>query len=345
MKTRKSLMKILGVAMVMMIVGFIAHPAPAQAPKPIELKFTFPYPEPDEMVVGLKYMVQELEKRTGGRVKITMYYSESLGKLIDSLDMLNKGVADIAFFSPSMFAKVFRIPDAITLPSVRVSNRPLATEIMYSLYYQGLMNKDYAGYKPLLWQGTTPAGFAFRKKINTLEELRKLKIRAPAGLTTRIVESLGVSVVSLLPPEVYMAVQKGVVDGVWTMPGSYFSLKLPEVTKYWLWLPMGCGCNVSMMTQAKWDSLPPDIQMIWERINYETKYYFLKAMAERPSDRQRFKDAGVEVYSLSPKEEERWYKIFDNATEKWVGDVEAAGYPAKAAVNEMNRIINTYTEK
>ena len=345
MKTRKSLMKLLGVVMVLFMVGFTTQLTSAQAPKPIELKFTFPYPESDEMVIGLKYMVQELEKRTGGRVKITMYYSESLGKLIDSLDMLNKGVADIAFFSPSMFAKVFRIPDGITLPSVRIPNRPLATEIMYSLYSEGLMNKDYAGYKPLLWQGTTPAGFAFRKKINTLEELRKLKIRAPAGLATRTIEALGVSVVSLLPPDVYMAVERGVVDGLWTMPGSYFSLKLNEVTKYWLWLPMGCGCNATVMTQAKWDSLPPDIQTIWEKINSDTKTYFLKAMAERPSDRQRFKEAGVQVYTLSPQEEERWYKIFDNVTDKWIGEVEAAGYPARAAINAMNRIISTYTDK
>ena len=228
-----------------------------------------------------------------------------------------------------MFAKVFRIPDGITLPSVRIPNRPLGTEIMYTLYYEGLMNKDYAGYKPLVWQGTTPMGFAFKKKITTLEELRKLKIRAPAGLTTTVVESLGVSVVSLLPPAVYMAVDRGVVDGLATMPGSFFSLKLNEVTKYWLWLPMGCGCNVTVMTQAKWDSLPPDIQMIWEKLNYDTKYYFLKRWTERPSDRQRFKEAGVQVYTLSPEEEARWYKIFDTVTEKWIADVGSCRVPCQ----------------
>ena len=74
----------------------------------------------------------------------------------------------------------------------------------------------------------------------------------------------------------YTAVDRGVVDGLATMPGSFFSLKLNEVTKYWLWLPMGCGCNVTVMTQAKWDSLPPDIQMIWEKLNYRDQILLSK---------------------------------------------------------------------
>ena len=61
----------------------------------------------------------------------------------------------------------------------------------------------------------------------------------------------------------------------------------------------------------------------------------------RPSDRQRFQEAGVQVYTLSPDEESRWYKIFDTVTEKWIAESEAQGYPAKDAINVMNRVIRT----
>ena len=169
MRMRKSVTKLLGIVTVVLVflavespIVIAATPTPAQ--KTIELRLQFPYPEGDEMWIGLKYMCQELEKRTGGRVKITRYFGGALGKLADALDNLGKGIVDLAFFSPSMFPRVFRIPDAITLPSVRIPNRPLGTEIMYTLYHEGLMNKDYAGFKPLVWQGTTPMGWRLKRR-------------------------------------------------------------------------------------------------------------------------------------------------------------------------------------
>lgn len=364
MKVRRPVKQLLGIVVILvavLLVGACAQPtpapptpaptptptpAPAPTPETFEFKLAFPYPPGDEMGIGPEFMAAELEKRTGGRVKITIFPGGALGKMPDSLDMLETGIADMAVFPPSVFPKVFRILDALTLPGIRLPNRALAQETVYQLYYNGLLDKEYAGFKPLLWEGTDTFGFVFKEKITTLEELRKMKIRSPAGISTQVVEALGCTVVSIPIPDVYMALDRGVADGLVAMRGSFISFKLYELTKYWLWLPMGCGANVVAMTQDKWDSLPLDIQVIWEQVNNETKYYFLEEADRRqPPVKEHLEQLGLEIYTLSPDEEARWYAIFDTLTEQWIADTEAAGYPAKDSVATIQRSIRRYMEQ
>lgn len=353
------------VAFLMAAVGACAMQAPSPTPvsvsktteaapaskttsaQTIELKLAFPYPEADEMWAGPEFMIKELQTRTGGRVKVTPYFAEALGKVMDTLDMLKDGTADIAMFPP-LFTKPMPISGIFTVPGLRIPNRAASHELAYTLWEKGLLKKDFetTGLKPLMWLGTDPMAFAFKSKITTLEELRKLKMRSPPGISSDAVTALGASVVNMPAQEVYMALDRGVVDGLVTMPGSYFSVKMNEVAKYWLDLPLGTGANIVAMSQDKWNKLPPDVQQTWEEINREARDYFLKEMERRHPDRlAEFKKAGVEVYTISQEEAERWYKLVDPVTDKWIADAEAAGYPGKAAVETAREVVKKHSQR
>ena len=76
-------------------------------PEVFELKWASDMtPESDvgKMIDSYTKMVDEY---TEGRVKIEIYYSETLGKSADALDMLNGGVCDIVSISPGGFANDF----------------------------------------------------------------------------------------------------------------------------------------------------------------------------------------------------------------------------------------------
>jgi TRAP-type C4-dicarboxylate transport system substrate-binding protein len=332
---------------VMLVAGFtiLLATAPAFAQKTIELKYSHPYPKTDEMFIGPNYMFEELQKRTNGRVKVTPYFSETLGRLADSLDMLNKGIADIVLVNPDLFSKQFPLLTATLIAALGSPNRPITQEATYTLYCTGLLKKDLTGFKPLLFEATDAAGLGLKKKVTTLEELRKMKIRTPPGSFTKSMQAMEVPVVSVPAPEVYMALERGVVDGTVTMPGSFVSQRHYEKAKYWLLYPMGVGVNMILMTQEKWDSLPLDIQLIWEEINEEAKYVYLEEMDRLVPDRlAQLKSLGVETYTLSPEEHARWVKLMSPVLEKYMADFEAAGYPARKAVEAIKRAINRFKQ-
>lgn len=312
-----------------------------QAEEVINLRLAFPYPQTDQMWIGIDYMIKEVEKRTNGKVKIKAYPASSLGKVFDSLELLKSQTADIAMFPP-IFDKFLRISGIYAVPTLQFQNRGVCQEVALALFKKGLLTKEYedAGIKPMFWLGTDPVGFVFKKKITTLEELQKLKMRTPPGMTGKALEALNVSVVSLPVGEVYMALSRGVVDGMTAMAGSFVSMKLYETTKYWLDLPMGGGAMIIAMSKKSWDKLPPDVQKIWEEVNMETMSYFDQELNKKFGDwREWVKSFGVEVYELSPKEAKRWYKMVEGVEDEWVSTAEADGFPGKQALKIAKKII------
>jgi TRAP-type C4-dicarboxylate transport system substrate-binding protein len=272
--------------------------------------------------------------------------NQSLGKLPDSLEMLHTEIADIALFPPTPFARVFQIFEAPSLPSLGSTNLAMSQEIVYALLERGLLKKDFAGLKPLFFLGTDPMYLYLKKKVTSLDEIKKMKLRAGPGVSTAVVEALGASVINLPAPEVYMAIDRGVADGVAFMPDAYLSLRLNEVAKYYIDLPFGTGAIITAMTQKKWDSLPADIQMIWEQINKEVKYYYLEEVIRRHPNRiAEYEKAGAEVVRLSPEESAKWLKQTESIAQKWAEAKKKQGYPADEALALVELLVQGFNKK
>jgi TRAP-type C4-dicarboxylate transport system substrate-binding protein len=130
-----------------------------------------------------------------------------------------------------------------------------------------------------------------------------------------------------------------------TGPGWYFTSKINEVTKYWLWKPVGIGANLTLMKEEKWNKLPSDVKAVWTEMMTETKYRFLEDVEKQiPDTRAHFPKLGIEVYSLDPAEEARWDAIFNQYVEEWIADREAKGYPARETVEAVKQIVNRFAE-
>ena len=177
MKMRRSILQSFGLFILVTVFMFgmcTLTFSTVHAQETIKLKFATLFPPQEIMCFGPQFMFKELEKRTGGRVKVTPYYSQSLGKVPEMLDMLDKGIADIALFPTAIFPRVFMMSEVNNLPGL-IPRKAVVTEVMYALGYRGLLDKDFERYKALLWEGTDPMGFGFvDKKVTTLEDLRKL---------------------------------------------------------------------------------------------------------------------------------------------------------------------------
>ncbi|KMS64533.1 hypothetical protein BVRB_019310, partial [Beta vulgaris subsp. vulgaris] len=147
----------------------------------------------------------------------------------------------------------------------------LNARLTNSWYYEGngntLMNEFYAGHNLYgMISGNTGAqmGGWFRKEINTVEDLKGLKMRI-AGLAGKVVEKLGVIPQQIAGGDIYPALEKGTIDAAeWVGPYDDHKLGFNKVAKYYYYPAFWEGGPVihSFVNLAKWNSLPKTYQTV-----------------------------------------------------------------------------------
>jgi TRAP-type mannitol/chloroaromatic compound transport system substrate-binding protein len=128
-----------------------------------------------------------------------------------------------------------------------------------------LMEEVYApfGLMPRAGGGTNAqmAGW-FRKKLNTVDDLKGLKIRIP-GIGGKVYANAG-SAVTLLPPgEIYTALERGTIDAVeFIGPHDDMKLGLHQVARYYYYPGWQETTSVTEFTFNKkaYDALPVDFK-------------------------------------------------------------------------------------
>lgn len=242
---------------------------PAQAQeKVIRLKYANFFPPVHKQSVIADEWCKELEKRTKGRVKVTYLPGGTLVPAPQSYEGAVRGIADISQSSPQWMAGRFPLTEALYLP-LGLKDGILATR-MTNEWFQRFKPKEYDDVKVLYFHTPAPGSIMTIKQVPTIDGLKGLKIRA-AGDTTKIVTALGAIPVSVPVGDIYEGLQRGVMDGLifpaealkgWRFGDSIRCLHVNPAIAYG-------SPNVIIMNKQKWNSLPPDIQQIVEKLNQE----------------------------------------------------------------------------
>jgi TRAP-type transport system periplasmic protein len=331
-KTRFSVLATAMCAAALMIVFLWSGIVHAQA-KTFNLKYAGFMPATDRHERTMVWYAQELEKRTNGRVKITLFHSQSLGALFDYPKLLKGGVCDIAPLATAL--PDFPLLGSFFAPYVMPSDAKTA-EAFWAIYNKGLL-KELDEYKPLWYSPNDPFYFQFRnKKVTKMEDLKGLKVRSNPGFGVGFINALGATGIAMPAPEVYTALERGTLDGLSTTPGFITSVKLNEVLKYWLWEPVSTGGNVIAMTKKTWNSFPPDIQAIMDKLGGEAAAKFIEL--NKPADKDAMRKLGFDVYDLSKEEHARWKKVAQQLIDKWIAENEAKGLPARQVIELADKI-------
>ncbi|MFG6687274.1 TRAP transporter substrate-binding protein [Mariniflexile sp. HNIBRBA6329] len=180
-------------------------------------------------------MGADLEKRSGGKMKLEIYPSQQLGSereclellQIGSLDMTKVSVGVMENFAPKM--KVFGVPFLFRdrQHSFDVLDGPIGKEILddgEQYWLKGLAYYD-AGSRSF---------YTKNKPINTPSDLTGLKVRVMESVTAiDMVKALGGSATPISWGELYTSLQQGVVDGAENNPPSFYLSRHYEVCKYY----------------------------------------------------------------------------------------------------------------
>jgi len=302
------------------------------AEKVINLRLAYYMPSTTLQGQTVDAWAAEVGKRTNGRVKIKTYPGATLIPATQIYDGVTKEVADIGY---GIFAYVkgrFPMMEVIDLPLGYKT--PYAATMLVNAYYKKFKPKELDDVKVLYVEAHGPGILSTRKPVNKLEDLKGMKIRAH-GISALIASALGASPVGLPVTEVYEALSKGVVDGVLQDWGGVYNYNLGDVVKNHIVCP-GIAFTTTfhlVMNKDKWNSLPPDIQAIIDKLDEEwierlkKKWIDWEAMGKTGLQKK-----GNKVITLSKEENALWAEKMKPVLDNYVKVTKAKGLPADQAL-------------
>jgi TRAP-type transport system periplasmic protein len=251
-------------------VGFAAK----KSEKVITLNLAHYLPESvTEWTAWDTYFVQEVERRTDGRVKIIVHWSESLGKIPDLPRLCSSGAVDMMATTPGYSPTWFRLTSVINqIPFIQNSLEEVMT-VAKKLYFEGpLPEVDYKkNNMKLLFVDCFREYHTFTKKpFETLEEIKGKKIRTWGPYLPRAIAAAGAVPVDVAPSEMFESLQRGRVDGIPWGINSAYGAGLHEIAPYVCMTGIGLTPGVIRLINLDvWNKLPPDIQKIMEEVSQE----------------------------------------------------------------------------
>lgn len=204
---------------------------------------------------------EDVKQATGGRVQIQVLPGGAVVAPTELLDTVRNGVLDGQFAAPSWFAAkdaafVILGDTGATFRSVDVRDRWFSegdgVSFGRALYERfGLFYVDQ-----FYWPGEH---IPSRRALNGAEDLRGLKIRCPPGMIAEVFGRAGASVVNLPLPELFNALQSGVVDAAdQANPGLNFAVGLYRHARFSVDARHSMPtCEVSF-SKRRWDGLPAE---------------------------------------------------------------------------------------
>jgi TRAP-type C4-dicarboxylate transport system substrate-binding protein len=247
---------------------FVLCGGAAQAADSFKFSFTTHDPVTSTQTKMHQQWADSIKEKTGGRVEITIYPGGSLSAATEALDAVKTGAADIGWIFTSFYPGQFPLTDVISLPLIGVSSPPQGTNVLWDLYadsdaLRAELSKN--NLKMLMMYGNpTSIIVTASKPVKTVDDVKGLKLRAPAGTATEMMKAWNGTPIMMGPGDVYQSLEKGVLDGYIFEYTGINSFKLQEVSKYYTEVFIYSGPFLIMMNQDSFNSLPADIQKIIE---------------------------------------------------------------------------------
>jgi len=212
---------------------------------------------------------------SAGRLNIKPFSAGELVPAMQSFDAVSKGSAQIAHASPlywkgknEAFVAFGSVPFGLDAEGYNIW-----------MYEKGGIEQLNALYEPFniisfpAGQTGQEMGLFSNKKATTMADFKGMRLRTP-GWYMDIMNSLGASVSPLPGGEVYLALERGVIDAAeYSVPAINYPMGFDDITKYVIQPGVhqpGFQCDL-MINKDAWEALPADLQWIVKIAAAETQ--------------------------------------------------------------------------
>ncbi|MEH6640087.1 TRAP transporter substrate-binding protein [Vreelandella glaciei] len=276
-----------------------------------------------------------IEEESGGELRAQIYPSGTLSKPDSIYEAAVNGIADIGATAQGYTAGRFPLSQIVELPGVSTSSSQGAC-IVQTLFDEGYFGSEYADTRPL-FMFTTGPGYLHTRSVDVVspDDVQGLRIRRPNDAAGLVLENLDATPVGMPAPDIYTAMQRGVIDGL-SFPWEAMKVfRLNELANHHIEVPLMSVIFVVTMNQRSYDNLSPASQAVIDA-NSGMKWAEKAGEVYEALDTQGKAEAlqaGHTIHEVeNPLENPDWQQPLNDGIESYLTQLEERGLDQARAV-------------
>jgi TRAP-type C4-dicarboxylate transport system substrate-binding protein len=306
-----------------------------------------PPPAPVPKLI-LKPWGENVEKASGGRIKVQHFDAMSLGgRPPELMDQARDGVVDLSMtvvgYTPGRFPRteVFELPFMMTNPVATAS-------AFWEMVETDWQSSEYKDVKVLGAWVHGPGKIHTQDGVSKLEDMKGLTLRGPTRIINDLLSELGATPVGMPLPAIPEALSKGVVKGTVIPWEVTTAIRLSELvdnhTEFSGEEALYTAAIVLVMNRAKYDALPDDLKAILDaESGAKLSSFATQVMWDMDAPaREIAEKAGNSIIELDASEVARWKAASQPVIDRWIADMNDKGIDGAALIEQARNLIKKH---
>ena len=279
--------------------------AAAQDIKERTIKFGTVGADTHPSVPGMKKFKELVEARSGGKIKVNLFFNGALGSDQASVTAMQGGTIEMSVMNTGILASVAKELAVFDFPFLFANEKesdalvdgPVGRKLHAKLEEKGLVGLSYweLGYRHITNS---------KRPVNKVEDLEGLKLRViPNPINVAWVKALGANPTPMPFPEVYGGLEQKAIDGQENPVAVIASSKFYEVQKHIVLSNHQYNPQSVVMSKKFWDSLSPaEKKIVDEAADEAAKTQREAGRAALAANLDILKKNGMQVTQFAPAE-------------------------------------------
>lgn len=283
---------------------------------------------------GAKMLTEELEKATNGELKARLHLSGTLQIAPNNITPAVGGgvvqLVDDLFNSGNIpVAGIPRLPGLVR--TLEEFNK--TAEVLHPYLEKAFAEKGIV----LLAAYTYPLQVVWgKKKLTSLDDIKGMKLRVAQPEQGEMVRRFGGTSITISAPEVPSALDRGVVDGIFT--AGVGAVLWKDLLKFGYLIPVNWNNSYFLANAEAFNKLSPDLQAKLRKVAQDTAKWNQDTMQqEEAASVKTLTDAGYTMTTAKPEEAA---KVADTMKPYWDEWAKSRGATVVEALAKVRAALN-----
>ncbi len=288
----------------------------------------------------------KVEKESKGQIKFVYYHGGSLVGAGGSVDAVVNGTADLCWSAAGIYSGQFPISEFILLPQNGITCARMGSAVFMDMLKEiPELQTEYEDFYVVQLSACTYAPISTtKKKINTIDDMQGLRIRAPGSTCALWATAIGAAPMTVATPETYESLEKDVIEGCLNDWHNIAAFKLTDVLKYIMDYPATHSPLFILMNKDKYESLPDELKASIDK--YSKDYASKMAGVYWDSTRAWIYDnadkLGVEIYNPTDELVAKFKSVKGQVHAEYIEYLNKKGLNGKAIYDKAMEISGRY---
>ncbi|MGH1350166.1 MAG: TRAP transporter substrate-binding protein [Methyloligellaceae bacterium] len=293
-----------------------------------------PYPDKTFHTANIIQFAKDVEKASGGELKIKVHSAGSLIKHPDINKAVRRGQVSIGEFFLSRLANQNGAYGADSLPFL-ATNYDDAKKLWDAQKEIIAKLLEKQGLMPLFAVPWPPQGLYSKKEINSVDDLKGLKFRAYNAALEKFAKLAGAAPTQVEVPDIPQAFATNRVEAMITSPSTGANSKAWDYVSHYYNIQAWVPKNIVVVNKKAFSALPEKVQKaLLEQAAVAEKRGWEMSQAETDAKIKILTDNGMKVHTPSADLVSGLVKIGTQMKEDWIKETGSAAQDILKSYNK-----------